>query len=693
MNLHGSKSNARTWLMALAVMMLVAGTLRAAETYPGATWETASPAEAQMSEVSLNRARDYALTSGGSGYITRSGKLVLSWGDPAKLYDLKSSTKSFGSAALGLAIGDGKLRLDDKARKHHPTLGVPTNENNPWLDEITILQLASQTAGFQKPGGYTRLLFRPGTQWDYSDSGPNWLAECITLAYRRDADELMFERVFTPIGIKRSDLRWRKNSYRPELLDGIPRREFGAGIHANVDAMARFGLLHLRDGQWKDKQLLPRDYIVKASRPLATSANLPIHANSMEMGTNAPKHYGLLWWNNADGALAGVPRDAFWSWGLYDSVILVIPSLDVVVARAGMSWKREKDAAHYDVLKPFFEPIAQSCGAASSKSGAAAAANSYPPSAIISGVIWAPTNEILRKARGSDNWPMTWADDEALYTAYGDGNGFEPFTREKLSIGIARVHGTPPMFTAENLHSNIEQKGDGKHGLKASGLLMVDGMLYMWLRNATNAQLSWSQNHGATWKRAEWKFTTSFGCPTFLNFSRNYASARDSYVYVYSQDADDAYSAADQMVLARVPKERIRDRAAYEFFHSRDASGGARWTTNIAERGAVFAKPGRCYRSGISYNAGLKRYLWCQTFQAVSLGLSAASPSTMRPSRGDRGQPHSPRLDGMLAPARHRVFRPSGSTPMEGPRGSSSPATITFPFGRRHSSHADPGST
>jgi hypothetical protein len=56
--------------------------------------------------------------------------------------------------------------------------------------------------------------------------------------------------------------------------------------------------------------------------------------------------------------VAGVPRDAFWSWGLYDSFIVVIPSLDLVVARAGQSWKRAERAARYDVLQPFLGPIA-----------------------------------------------------------------------------------------------------------------------------------------------------------------------------------------------------------------------------------------------------------------------------------------------------------------------------------------------
>jgi len=67
------------------------------------------------------------------------------------------------------------------------------------------------------------------------------------------------------------------------------------------------------------------------------------------------------------------------------------------------------------------------------------------------------------------------------------------------------------------------------------------------------------------------------------------------------------------MILARVPGKRIRDRSAYEFFVGRDAANKASWSADIDKRGAVFRNENRCYRSGVSYNAGLKRYLWCQT--------------------------------------------------------------------------------
>jgi hypothetical protein len=131
-------------------------------------------------------------------------------------------------------------------------------------------------------------------------------------------------------------------------------------------------------------------------------------------------------------------------------------------------------------------------------------------------------------------------------------------------------------------------------------------------RNVSNAQLGWSNDHGQTWTWSEWKFDKSFGCPTFLNFGRNYAGARDEYVYLYSHDSDSAYEPARGVVLARVPQKQIKDHAAYEYFQRLDESAAPVWSKSLGERGHVFSNPGGCYRMSMSYNAGLKRYLMCQ---------------------------------------------------------------------------------
>lgn len=183
-----------------------------AASWPGKEWPVAAPIEMGLDEAKLAQARDYALTGEGSGVIIFQGKQVMAWGDQAVTYDLKSSSKAIGVTVLGLALKDRKVKLDDLAQKHHPTFGAPpeSNAQTGWLDTITLKHLAGQTAGFEKPGGYTNLLFAPGTKWHYSDGGPNWLAECLTLAYGRDLNDVMFERVFTPIGVKPADIRWRK---------------------------------------------------------------------------------------------------------------------------------------------------------------------------------------------------------------------------------------------------------------------------------------------------------------------------------------------------------------------------------------------------------------------------------------------------------------------------------------------------
>ena len=144
----------------------------------------------------------------------------------------------------------------------------------------------------------------------------------------------------------------------------------------------------------------------------------------------------------------------------------------------------------------------------------------YPASQVIEGIEWAPAGSIIRQANGSDNWPITWADDDDLYTAYGDGWGFQPRVERKLSLGLAKIVGNPPDFQGVNLRSrSAEQLGQGSQGKKASGLLMVRGVLYLWARNAGNAQLAWSTDHGRRWTWGDWKFATSFGAPTFLNFA------------------------------------------------------------------------------------------------------------------------------------------------------------------------------
>jgi hypothetical protein len=137
---------------------------------------------------------------------------------------------------------------------------------------------------------------------------------------------------------------------------------------------------------------------------------------------------------------------------------------------------------------------------------------------------------------------------------------------------------------------------------------MVDGVLYLWVRNVGNSQLLISRDRGRTW---EWgfKMETSFGSPAFLNSGANYAGARDRYVYTYSQDGPTAYESDNQLVLARVPRDKIAVRSAWEFLEGVDAQGRPVWTGDVSGRGSVFRYPANCQRVDVVYDSGLRRYL------------------------------------------------------------------------------------
>jgi hypothetical protein len=289
----------------------------------------------------------------------------------------------------------------------------------------------------------------------------------------------------------------------------------------------------LQGGEWEGKRLFKKLLVER----MTSYAGMPIEKRTP---TTPGPGSGLGWWLNFDGVWPKVPRDAFVGAGASQQLLLVVPSLDLIVVRNGGPLG-PSERFWLDAVEQVFNPAVE----------ISSSRPPYPRSKIIRGISFAPESTIVRKAIDSDNWPITWGDDDAQYTSYGDGEGFEPFVPRKLSLGIAKVLGTPGAFQGFSIRSLTgERMGNGAKGAKSSGLLMVAGTLYMLVRNTGNAQLAWSEDHGRTWQWG-FHFTRSFGSPAFLNFGRNYAGARDKYVYLYSQDGDSAYESSDGLVLAR----------------------------------------------------------------------------------------------------------------------------------------------
>lgn len=253
----------------------------------------------------------------------------------------------------------------------------------------------------------------------------------------------------------------------------------------------------------------------------------------------------------------------------------------------------------------------------------------YPPSPIIGGIEldWSTHR---RLAPGSDNWPTTWADDDNLYAAWGDGGGFDGTnSKGRVLLGIARITGDARHYGGKNVWGGFAPEHPAQFGGKSYGILCVGGVLYLWVAPQPNphlatCQIAFSKDHGATWQFADWKFAFGDGLtiPTILNFGRDYAGARDDYVYSYYIEPTWGPGPAKRhthtfdvhrpgrLHLSRVPSQAILERSQYEFFAGAGSDGKPQWTREIARKQPVFTdEHGVGWNVSVSYNAGLRRYL------------------------------------------------------------------------------------
>jgi CubicO group peptidase (beta-lactamase class C family) len=548
--------------------------------------------------------------------VIRRGRIAMEWYAKDWNADRPHGTASMAKALIGgmslaVAMSDGRISPDDLASKY-----ISAWKSDAVKSRITIRELATHTSGIadaeqdeipheQLPGWKgdfwkrtpdpfsiairsAPVLFQPGTQYQYSNPGMAALAYAVTASLQgTDIRTLLKERVLDPLGVL--EKHWSIGYNQAYEVDGLKLYANWGGAAFTPRAAARVGQLMMLQGQWNQRELIRRDVI----KSMLSDQKMPRPNRSI---TDPAPASGLAWYTNADGAWPEAPRDTFAGAGARHQLIIVIPSLDLIVVRNGDfladtragSWGPVYDL----VVKPLMETVRERAP--------------YPPSPVIHGAVFG--SEIRRSAIDSDNWPLTWGDDDAQYTSYGDGFGFEPYVESKLGMGFARIIGGSVDYRGVNLRSDGERTGGGARSPKASGILMLKGVLYLWVRNVGNSQLWWSQDHGKTWKSG-FKMDAGFGSPAFLNFGPDYAGARDGFVYTYSQEGPAAYESDNGVVLARVPKGLIRERGAWEFYVGTDLAGHAQWTPEVAKQRPVFVYPANCNRVDVVYDAGLGRYL------------------------------------------------------------------------------------
>lgn len=340
-------------------------------TYPGAEWSELSAEKAGINREKLRNLEQYLFpekidekTRQGirtdAFVIVRGGNIVfekyarefhrnrkhLAW----------SVTKSFANTLAGMAVADGKIRVEDSAAKYYPALAGDGKE------AILIDHLLRMSSGLYWSEGYessplkssvvamlyTRgrndmaafaaaqdLIYQPGTHWYYSSGTSNILTALVRNAYNSPADpkqpgdkfeDLVFNRLFKSIGMR----------YTTFERDGAGTPVGSSYLYTTARDLARFGYLYLHDGVWQGRRLLPEKWV------RYTTTMAPAYYTTELKPEDAKDNPGAQWYINVGIPERGqqppwpdAPADTFAALGHWGQSVYVIPSLDMVAVRFG----------------------------------------------------------------------------------------------------------------------------------------------------------------------------------------------------------------------------------------------------------------------------------------------------------------------------------------------------------------------
>ena len=278
-----------------------------------------------------------------SAMVLKGGSVIAeSWWAPYPAetpHMMFSVSKSFTSTAVGLAINDGLLSLDDRVIDLLAADAPAEPSDNLGL--MTVRHLLTMTTGHafdtvgsvrRNEAGWARVLLAlpvelvPGTQFVYN-TGATYLLSAIvqTVTGQRLLDYLQ-PRLLTPLGIM--DAAWEQSP------DGI--NTGGYGLRITTEDLATFGQLYLQHGQWQGEQLVPSEWIA-----VATSNVVPSVGDSIEWQSG----YGYQFWQDHDGSYRAD--------GAFGQYCIVLDAHDaVVLITAGLSETEAVLAAVFDLAVP-----------------------------------------------------------------------------------------------------------------------------------------------------------------------------------------------------------------------------------------------------------------------------------------------------------------------------------------------------
>jgi len=260
--------------------------------------------------------------------VLRHGKVVAEgWWEPYGsdfVHTMYSMSKSFTSTAVGFAIAEGKMSVDDKVVSFFPNdLPAQVSENLAAMRVRDLLTMSTgnekePTQACVKSENWVRTFLaqpfahKPGTQFMYNSAATYMCSAIVQKVTGQNILDYLTPRLFEPLGI--AGMRW----------ENCPRgiATGGWGLSIQTEGLAKFGQFLLQKGRWGEKQLLPAAWIDEATRfhiqqPGGDKPDRPKANNDWLQG------YGYQFWRCQGTAFRGD--------GAFGQFTIVLPEQDAVI--------------------------------------------------------------------------------------------------------------------------------------------------------------------------------------------------------------------------------------------------------------------------------------------------------------------------------------------------------------------------
>jgi CubicO group peptidase (beta-lactamase class C family) len=291
---------------------LLWGALAPAQTFPGASWEQRTE---RLPAAQRQAIRDYATAIGTAALmIVKDGVVIEDWGETARKFNCHSMRKSFLSALYGIQAAEGHIDLS----KTLAELGIDDNEPSLTDEEkrATVLDLLKARSGVYHPAlaetpemiaaRPVRGSHPPGSFWYYN----NWDFNALGTIFERQTGTKIFEeflkRISIPLGME--DFKLEDTEYNRGRISIHPAYPF----RMTARDLARFGYLYARQGRWRDRQIVPADWVRQSTHSASDASRQFLPGDG----------YGYMWW---------VRPKYFFAWGVGGHYVAVSPERDLVV--------------------------------------------------------------------------------------------------------------------------------------------------------------------------------------------------------------------------------------------------------------------------------------------------------------------------------------------------------------------------